>query len=242
MSLRYQKFLLFGDSIIEFAFNSRLEDDKDKHFNFGASLVNAYTRKIDIVQRGLSGYNSRWALQVLPKILESERSEDIALSLVFFGTNDSAHHGAQQVELPEFKQNSTKIIQMLKEKGIKPILVGPALHDSEKWVARPTQNAAQRVKRSVENHNLYSDALQEIAATETVPFVNLFEAFTRVGGTEWRSLLSDGIHFSGKGYEVFYNELLTRIREAYPEMAPENIPNKFCDWVDVKADGSNIFV
>ncbi|KAM3162111.1 Isoamyl acetate-hydrolyzing esterase [Lachancea thermotolerans] len=240
MSLKYQKFLLFGDSITEFAFNTRMSEDKGDQFSLGAALVNVYTRKLDVVQRGFSGYNTRWALKLLPRILESEPIDDIVLSTVFFGSNDAVHDGSQKVELPEFIQNNIDLVRLLKSKGIKPILIGPALHDADKWKSLRPEEVAKGVVRSNENNKRYSDALQEVARTENVAFVNLIETFSNQGGSDWRSLLNDGLHFSGKGYEVFYNELLKTIRVAYPEWAPENVTYKYPNWRDVEPDGSNI--
>ena len=55
----YEKFLLFGDSITEFAFNTRPTEDGKDQYALGAALVNEYTRKMDILQRGFKGYTSR---------------------------------------------------------------------------------------------------------------------------------------------------------------------------------------
>ncbi|SCU91185.1 LAME_0E11562g1_1 [Lachancea meyersii CBS 8951] len=240
MSLSYQKFLLFGDSITEFAFNTRPDEEAGDQFALGAALCRDYTRRLDIIQRGFSGYTSRWALHLLPKILENERSSEIVMSTIFFGTNDSASAGKQRVDLPEFTENITKMVHMLKERMIKPILIGPALHDRERWTALKPDQVDQGILRSNENNKKYSEALQRIAIEEEIPFVNLYEAFKTQGGDRWQELLCDGVHYSGKGYKVFYHELLKAIRSAFPELAPENIAYKLPGWRDVKEDGSDL--
>ncbi|SCU99092.1 LADA_0H17502g1_1 [Lachancea dasiensis] len=240
MSLKYQKFLLFGDSITEFAFNTRMEDGKGDQFSLGAALCRDYTRKLDIVQRGFSGYTSRWALKLLPQILESEVSSEIVLCTIFFGTNDAASAGNQRVELPEFKQNITTLVHMLKAKDIHPILVGPALHDEKNWTLSKPDQAIQKVFRSSNRNKLYSDTLKDIATAEDVGFVDLHKAFTVQGGSHWQELLCDGVHFTGKGYEVFYNALLDTIRATYPQYAPESVSYKLPNWREVQADGSNL--
>lgn len=52
-------------------------------------------RKCDVVNRGLSGYNSRWARIVLPRLISSQSSADdsTAAVTVFFGANDCALEG-----------------------------------------------------------------------------------------------------------------------------------------------------
>lgn len=55
------------------------------------------TRKCDVVNRGLSGYNSRWAKIVLPRLIskDSASSNHIAAVTVFFGANDCALEGRE---------------------------------------------------------------------------------------------------------------------------------------------------
>ncbi|SCU98121.1 LAFA_0G15742g1_1 [Lachancea sp. 'fantastica'] len=240
MSLKYQKFLLFGDSITEFAFNTLADETRGHQFALGAALCRDYTRKLDIVQRGFSGYNSRWALQILPRILENESSSDIVMCTIFFGSNDAASAGRQRVEITEFIQNMTKLVHILKDKDIRPILIGPGLHDSERWAALKPDQIGQGIFRSNDNNKRYSDALQQVALQEEIPFVNLYEAFQKQGGDKWQELLLDGVHYTGKGYEVFYHELLKAIRSAYPEFAPENVTYRLPNWRDVEENGSNL--
>ncbi|CEP62229.1 isoamyl acetate-hydrolyzing esterase LALA0_S05e00760g [Lachancea lanzarotensis] len=240
MSLKYPKFLLFGDSITEFAFNTEPDEKIGHQFALGAALCRDYTRKLDIIQRGFSGYNSRWALQILPKILESESSSEIVMCTIFFGSNDAASAGRQRVEVTEFIENITSLVHMVKVKNIKPILIGPGLHDSERWAELKPDQISQGTFRSNDCNKRYSDALQQIALREKIPFVNLYDAFQEQGGDQWRELLLDGVHYTGKGYKVFYNELLKTIRSAYPEFAPENVIYKLPNWRDVEEDGSNL--
>ncbi|SCW02311.1 LAFE_0F03642g1_1 [Lachancea fermentati] len=236
MSLKYQKFLLFGDSITEFAFASSRLPNFDE-FSLGAALVNTYTRRMDIIQRGFSGYNSRWALKIIPQILE-QAGPDIVMATLFFGTNDAALGGSQRVDLPEFKLNMKKMVKILKDRGIRPILVGPALHDKNNWEPRKPEEVAAGFVRSNENNKLYSDAGEKLAKEERIPFVNLYQAFSSERNDSWQSLLSDGIHFTGKGYEVFFNELMKVIEESYPEYSPQNMEYKLPEWREVDEKGS----
>ena len=75
------QFLLFGDSITQRSF---------QYGGWGAHLANAYQRKVDVLNRGYSGYNSRWALQLLDRVLPAEKAGKILLATVFFGANDAA--------------------------------------------------------------------------------------------------------------------------------------------------------
>lgn len=51
-------------------------------------------RKCDVVNRGISGYNTRWAKLILPRLItESTGADSIAAVTIFFGANDSALKG-----------------------------------------------------------------------------------------------------------------------------------------------------
>ena len=47
--------LLFGDSITQWGWQPQ---------GFAQRLANAYTRKLDVINRGLSGYNTDWAIPI----------------------------------------------------------------------------------------------------------------------------------------------------------------------------------
>jgi lysophospholipase L1-like esterase len=75
------QFVLFGDSITQRAFSPG---------GWASALADAYTRRVDIVNRGYSGYNSRWALTLLDYVFPPAASADARLATVFFGANDAA--------------------------------------------------------------------------------------------------------------------------------------------------------
>lgn len=50
--------ILFGDSITQQSFS------QERGFAFGAELSNQYVRKLDVINRGFSGYNTAQALKV----------------------------------------------------------------------------------------------------------------------------------------------------------------------------------
>lgn len=58
------KIYLFGDSITEASFADG---------GWGASLAHHFSRRVDFLVRGYSGYNTRWALKVLDKVFPPEK-------------------------------------------------------------------------------------------------------------------------------------------------------------------------
>lgn len=229
------KFLLFGDSITQYAFNTKLvAGDGNYHFTLGPALCDIYTRKLDIVQRGYAGYNTRWALKILPQVLKNE--SNIVIGTIFFGSNDAVSRGPQHIPLAEFEANTKELVSMMKSKGIKPILVGPALPDQDAWGKHMPEAVENNYIRDIEGFKTYSNALDTIAQEENIPFVNLHQAFIEKGGKNWKALLCDGLHFSGAGYQIFYDELLKAIEISYPEYSHDRLPMKYPPWRDTFAN------
>ncbi|CAN1283805.1 GDSL esterase/lipase At5g45920, partial [Linum perenne] len=74
------KIYLFGDSITEMSFADG---------GWGASLTNHFSRKVDVVVRGYSGYNTRWALMAAEKVFPAGGGGAPLAVTVFFGANDA---------------------------------------------------------------------------------------------------------------------------------------------------------
>lgn len=55
-----------------------------------------FRRKCDVINRGLSGYNSEWAKIILPRVINQENMDtrNIAAVTIFFGANDCALKGS----------------------------------------------------------------------------------------------------------------------------------------------------
>ena len=78
--------------------------------------------QVDVVLRGYSGYNTRWALKVLERVFpEAEGGGDgapVAAVTVFFGANDATLPDRcaafQHVPPNEYKQNLHSIVSFFK--------------------------------------------------------------------------------------------------------------------------------
>ncbi|XYA02900.1 isoamyl acetate-hydrolyzing esterase [Meyerozyma guilliermondii] len=238
--LNYDKIVLFGDSITEFSFNS------SKGFGFGSQLASDYTLKLDVLNRGVSGYNSNNLSYVLPEVLAAEHvpgKSVVKLLTIFIGTND-ALDTIQAVSLDKYRANIKAMTSMALEKGIKVILIGPTLHDQ---AANKRVFQDGTIASSAKNRK-YSQAVESVAQELNVPFIDLWSAFVREGGFEEEKILDnsvsceeflpDGIHFSPAAYRVLYNEIINCISSNYPEMKSEALQRKLREWRDV--DGDNI--
>ncbi|NXU61508.1 IAH1 esterase, partial [Horornis vulcanius] len=126
--LRWPRVLLFGDSITEYSFQEN---------GWGAYLAERLVRKCDVVNRGLSGYNTRWAKLILPRLItESTSADSIVAVTIFFGANDSALkelNPKQHVPLEEYAANLKSMVQYLKSVDVTAdriiLITPPPLHE-----------------------------------------------------------------------------------------------------------------
>jgi isoamyl acetate esterase len=103
---RKKKAVFFGDSITQHGLNPEID-------GWLCSFANWWTRRVDVVNRGFSGYNSRWAVLIVDEVVVQERPDIV---FVFFGANDAVDKSVgQHVDLPEYEQNMHKVVTVLKQ-------------------------------------------------------------------------------------------------------------------------------
>jgi lysophospholipase L1-like esterase len=170
------QFFLFGDSITQDAF------DQQRGFAFSAALQHAYIRRLDVVNRGLSGYNTRQALKVLPRIIPTPEQARIRFLTIFFGANDAATPDAgnkQHVPLGEYKQNLENIITHPLIAAHKPriiLIAPPPINEHLHWVNDQERGYSQ-LSRVAATTRRYADGASEVGEKLGVPVVNLWKAF-----------------------------------------------------------------
>jgi isoamyl acetate esterase len=230
------KVLLFGDSITEQSYN------QEYGFNLAPALQHEYFRKLQVVARGYGGYNSEHGRYILNPTLDAETAGGcrIRLLVVFFGTNDSAHNPQTHIPLERYAENLRCLGTEASRRNIPVILVGPALVDEHKSDG----------ERSIMDSRAYSNVARRVAHDLQFPFIDLWHGFLE--STGWKDgeptipgqlddksgrslddLLTDGVHFSGKGYRIWYELLLETIRSKYPELRTENLPTTLPHIFDV---------
>ena len=75
------QFVFFGDSITQKAFAQG---------GWAGVVADAYQRRVDVINRGYSGYNTRWALSIVDHLFPANTTSKVELATVFFGANDAA--------------------------------------------------------------------------------------------------------------------------------------------------------
>ena len=107
--------VLFGDSITQQGFMVG---------GWASRLSDYYVRRADVLNRGLSGYNARWAVPTLEHVFPP--GAPVSIAIVFFGANDASHetrNARQHVPIEEYKQHLATIIQHIRRSSGAAVLV-----------------------------------------------------------------------------------------------------------------------
>lgn len=139
----------------------------------------AYTRRLDVVNRGLSGYNTDMAVRVLDKVVPGNTDDKIRLLVIFFGANDSCFYterNNQSVPLPEFRSNLIKIIRTITDNKSPRILLvtNPPIDERTQEIGDILRGLALR--RTAENSKAYADAVRGVGKDMGIVVCDLWEA------------------------------------------------------------------
>lgn len=100
------KAVFFGDSITQHGLNPEIS-------GWLCHFANWWTRRVDVINRGFSGYNSRWGVLIVDQVVVTEKPDIV---FVFFGANDAVDlRVGQHVALPEYSSNIRSIISTLQQ-------------------------------------------------------------------------------------------------------------------------------
>ncbi|XP_058762966.1 GDSL esterase/lipase At5g62930-like [Vicia villosa] len=219
-----ENIVLFGDSITQQAFNN----------GWGSSLANDYSRKADVLVRGYSGYNTRWALFLLNHIFPLGSSKPPMATTIFFGANDAAIAGRtserQHVPLPEFKLNLQKIVNHLKSSSPDMLIVlitPPPICEvgrREFAISLYGDNARKLSERTNEVTGQYAKTCVETAKEMGVAYVDLWSKMQETDGWQ-KKFLRDGLHLTVDGNQVVYQEVIKVFNDA--GLSADNLPLDF---------------
>ncbi|KAM6082864.1 isoamyl acetate-hydrolyzing esterase 1 homolog [Chlamydotis macqueenii] len=221
--LLWPRVVLFGDSITEFSFQEN---------GWGAALAERLVRKCDVVNRGLSGYNTRWAKLILPRLItKSTGAESTVAITIFFGANDSALkdlNPKQHVPLEEYAANLKSMIQYLKSVDVtedRIILITPPPLQESAW-EKECLAKAEKLNRRNATTGEYAQACVQVARECGTDVLDLWTLMQK--NQDFSSYLSDGLHLSTKGNSFLAAQLWSRL-----EKKLSALPSLFPYWRDV---------
>eukprot|EP00887_Chlorella_sp_A99_P005674 scaffold1.g5674.t1 len=217
--------VLFGDSITQ------------KGFGLGgwaAALANQYQRRADVINRGYNGYNTRWALNILDRVLPpgcGAASPGVSLAVIWFGANDAAlpdlTSARQHVPLPEYQANLEAMVAHAKQQGVQSVLLltPPPVSEPER-IAHALRTYNIKLKASERTNEVagqYAAAAKAAAARHGVACVDLHAALQATEG--WQQLfLEDGLHLTPAGNDRVAKLLVDAIEGSFPHLRANALP------------------
>ncbi|GFR50784.1 hypothetical protein Agub_g13049 [Astrephomene gubernaculifera] len=241
------RIILFGDSLTERSF--------DVPSGWGAALASNYSRRADVVNRGLSGYNTRLALKTMPYIfgpasasasgsggaVAAAAASQVLFATLFFGANDAArlegpsHSQRQHVPVPEYGENLRKMVSYMRDAGVQRIvlLTPPPVWEPGRKVHQISRMGEQAREWPLDRTSAvtaeYARAAAAVAADLGLPCLDLHTLIQQED--DWgERLLCDGLHFSPAGQERLGALLRELLQREWPDVRPEALPMQFPAW------------
>lgn len=156
---------------------------------FQANLQTDYIRRLDVINRGLSGFTSQMGLKALQHFLPADRHElwpNIKLTTVFFGANDACIPGQlQHVDLDSYIKALREIFDHLhaqkQQKQIEIVVITPPPVNEHQSGRMPNG----QFQRQAGITSQYAQAAQRLAQNLGLPCVDLWTLLMkRVGWQE----------------------------------------------------------
>ncbi|KAE8887974.1 hypothetical protein PF005_g6373 [Phytophthora fragariae] len=204
-------------------------------------------RSIDIVSRGLSGYNTKWYLKyAMPVIHDEITSGNYKPSLVtiWLGANDAAlpdgSMSEQHVPIAAYQNNLAKLVQTFKaiapDAGIL-LVTPPHVDDEVQKTSAKTEEGPKKglVSRSNKVTGEYARACVDTGSELDIPVLDLYTYFNDISESERNEMLVDGLHLNKAGNREMYHQLRDKISSDFPELSLKlerwQLP-RFEDWVE----------
>ncbi|KAI0713412.1 SGNH hydrolase [Earliella scabrosa] len=235
--------MLLGDSLTQGGYELN---------GFGARLTHVYNRKMDVLNRGFSGYNTDWTLPVFEQCFATQHEQQhvpkIRLLVIWLGANDAALPVRDQhVPLERFKANLSKFVWHVSSPespryspDTRVIFMTPPPVNADQWAARQAAKDPPGPRdREFEVTKTYAEAVKEVGTKEGVAVVDLWTTIYDAAGRvekELSKFLTDGLHLNEAGYAIVFEELNKTIAEKHPEYYHENLQFVFAPFNEICED------
>lgn len=233
------KWVVFGDSITQ-------KGNDPANEGWVSRLQDTYQRRVDILNRGYSGYNSRWAKMIWPHIEPTFRGAELVT--VWFGANDAAlpdrTSKVQHVPLEEYRANLKYIVDRLKSLACEVILVTP-----------PPVSEPHRIRHAKEMYGVdldlgsertnevtkeYAQACLDVAHACSVHVVDMWQICMQREPMRYGDVfLNDGLHLAAPGNGVMFESLISLLNDSLPQFCVQEIPTDIPEYRELIMGGDD---
>ena len=210
-----EQILLVGDSLTQRGFDSKK--------GWVSKLASTYARRADVINRGYSGYNTKWVFDLMtrkPNLFVKKPT----LVVVFLGANDAAvnHKREYAVSLDEYEKNMRAILSMYKNVPRIVVTPPPIIEKDRVRHARET-TAFNTPDRLYQHTEKYAAVAEKVGREMGVGVADAFDRFEKLGGGDLSEYFTDGLHFSERGEEVLFELVMETIKHTYPWVSWERL-------------------
>ena len=211
----YKRLLLLGDSQTQFGAAPQ---------GWVNLIADKYCRRLDITNRGLSGYNTRWYLERIGDIVLAVPPHHYDLAVLWLGNKDNVGEGSvQHVPQREYSNNLSLIVSKLVDcVGVQPgnlLILTPACVD-QVMLDKVFPDSG----RSNERMREYADLTLNVARERQCEHADLYSLFSEHAG---EGLFTDGLHLNKEG-----NRLISQVVDKFLSPRIEGIL-PLPDWKDL---------
>jgi lysophospholipase L1-like esterase len=234
---------LLGDSITEQSLDPGLD-------GFSALLATSFATRADIVNRGFSGYNTRWVRQAVDAGLFASDAPLLAratLITVFLGANDAVRPefgggSRQHVPIPEYEENLRFLVAALRAAApdtARILLITPPPIHTPSWLAHcrvkyaddPSVIIPPDGNRNNAAVGPYAAAVVSVGASLGVATLDIFSAMS--AEPNYALFLSDGLHLSAAGNRFVFDQIMGHLKEV--QAGVESVPRQLCHHSELAA-------
>lgn len=198
-SLYHRKIVLLGDSITFESFYPN---------GWGNLLAKYYLRNADVLNRGFNGWNSRWMLQAIQRILPSKDvwfNHDVIMVVIYLGCNDASTDGLH-VPLSEYEENIIQLIEYIHNLNphIHIILITPTDVNSGGWNTRSTalvSEYANVIRKIPQKMQSIRSRVSHRINHYHISVVDMWKDKLKIEFSD----LSDGLHLNNNGNLKVFN-------------------------------------
>ncbi|CAN0276179.1 unnamed protein product [Ectocarpus sp. 6 AP-2014] len=210
------KVICFGDSLTQYGFDA-------ERLGWLSLLAHWWERRFDVVNRGFSGYNTRWLMPLMDRLFVPGGSTPVKLVTIFLGANDCVLPGnAQYVPLQEYKENLKLMaahVRTVHNEARLMLITPPPIHE-RKWMEH-RQLQARDMDRKQEATKSYAMACAEVGEEIGAKVVDAYRLMGSGAEDAADEYLHDGVHFTAEGNRRLFEGVKAEIRASFPELVPD---------------------
>lgn len=228
----WPRITLFGDSITRYSMDPQ-------NGCWAAYLYHELSSYFQIDVKGFSGYTTKWALELVPKLFTKAYLQSVELFVIFFGHNDAWQADYfPGVDVKQYEINLQEIIRLLLENGLRReqiIVITPGWYNQPGFTQfRFNENKAD-LSKTLEHSREYAEAAARVAKQSQVALVDWWSI--TLDFKPFDELFNDGLHLSQTGGKVLFQSIWPLIRTSIEakhkkpicDLSMVDIPAELCE-------------